>query len=103
MELMHTARPIIQFNTAPQQLILNHVKAPSVPSLLKAPSFEVKPFIEANTSEINLAQLKNNSVIPVFSKDNERTIAHQEFIEIAQGCASKVFPNHVFDKPEIRV
>src|SRR5690606_21885117 len=47
--------------------------------------------------------LKNNCVIPVFSKDNERTIAHQEFIEIVQGCTSRVFPNHVFDKPEIRV
>lgn len=62
-----------------------------------------KPFIEANTMEVNLGHLKNNCVIPVFSKDNERTIAHQEFIEIVQGCTSRAFPNHVFDKPEIRV
>lgn len=62
-----------------------------------------KPFIEANTMEVNLSHLKNNCVIPVFSKDNERTIAHQEFIEIVQGCTSRVFPNRVFDKPEIRV
>ncbi|RXM44909.1 DUF3871 family protein [Flavobacterium sp. YO12] len=62
-----------------------------------------KPFIEANTMEVNLSYLKNHCVIPVFSKDNERTIAHQEFIEIVQGCTSRAFPNHVFDKPEIRV
>ncbi|MGG7035355.1 MAG: DUF3871 family protein [Flavobacterium sp.] len=103
MELMHTARPIMQYGTLPQQLVFNQTKAPIVPSLIKTPSFELKPFIEANTTEINLAHLKNNCVIPVFSKDNERTIAHQEFIEIVQGCTSSVFPNHIFDKPEIRV
>lgn len=66
-------------------------------------SFPQKPFIEANTQVVKLYQLKNDCVIPVFSKDNERTIAHQEFIEIAQNCASKVFSHHSLDKPEIRV
>ncbi|MEZ4801141.1 MAG: DUF3871 family protein [Gelidibacter sp.] len=65
--------------------------------------FVPKPFIEANTTEIDLNHLKHDCIIPVFSKDNERTIAHQEFIEIAQDCANKVFPNHQFDLPEIRV
>ena len=65
--------------------------------------FPSKPFIEANTQEVSLNNLKNDCVIPVFSKDNERTIAHQEFIEIAQDCVSKVFPHHVFDAPEVRV
>lgn len=68
-----------------------------------ATKFPDKPFIEANTQEVNLYNLQNECVIPVFSKDNERTIAHQEFIEIAQNCVSKVFPNHSFDTPEIRV
>ncbi|MFC4738581.1 DUF3871 family protein [Flavobacterium ponti] len=67
------------------------------------PLFIPKPFIEANTSAINLAHLKNDCVIPVFSKDNERTIAHQEFINITQDCANRVFPNHIFDEPEVRV
>jgi len=104
MELLRIeSRPTIQFNTESQQLILNTPNVPRTPALFKASPFEVKPFIEANTTEINLAHLKNNCVIPVFSKDNERTIAHQEYIEIVQGCVSKVFPNHVFDTPEIRV
>ena len=66
-------------------------------------TFPNKPFIEANTQEVKLINLKNDCVIPVFSKDNERTIAHQEFIEIAQDCVAKVFPHHSFDAPEIRV
>lgn len=62
-----------------------------------------KPFIEANTQEVNLHHLKNDCIIPVFSKDNERTISHQEFIEVAQSCVSKVFPHHTTTKPEIRI
>ena len=65
--------------------------------------YVTKPFIEANTSEISLRTLKSDCVIPVFSKDNERTIAHQEFIEVAQDCLSRVFPNQLFDEPEVRV
>ncbi|SMC33610.1 DUF3871 family protein [Moheibacter sediminis] len=61
-----------------------------------------KPFIEANTEEINLYHLKNACIIPVFSKDNEKTIAHQEFIEIVQDCASKAFPYQSVELPEIR-
>lgn len=66
-------------------------------------AFPQKPFIEANTSEISLLNLKNDCVIPVFSKDNERTIAHQEFIEIAQECVLRAFPQQRIELPEIRV
>lgn len=31
-------------------------------------TYENKPFIEANTQEVNLYQLKNDCIIPVFSK-----------------------------------
>ena len=62
-----------------------------------------KPFIEANTQEVELSLLKNDCIIPVFSKDNEKTIAHQEFIELTQFCVSKLFPNQRIDAPEIRV
>lgn len=62
-----------------------------------------KPFIEANTQEVPLQHLKNKCIIPVFSKDNEKTISHQEFIEISQNCIANVFPNHSISEPEIRV
>ncbi len=67
------------------------------------PGFIPKPFIEANTQEIQLHQLKSECIIPVFSKDNERTISHQEFIELTQDCVSKVYHHHTLEKPEIRV
>ncbi|MCA6068728.1 DUF3871 family protein [Chryseobacterium sp. RG1] len=65
--------------------------------------YQDKPFIEANTQEIDIYSLRNNCIIPVFSKDNEKTIAHQEFIEITQNCIAKVFSNQIFNDPEIRV
>ena len=72
-------------------------------SSLNKPVFKPKPFIEANTLEVELNHLKNDCIVPVFSKDNERTISHNEFIEVAHECASKVFPHHHFDAPEVRV
>ena len=39
------------------------------------------PFIEANTNEVTLEHLKNDCIIPTFSKDNEVCISHQCFIE----------------------
>lgn len=88
-------KPVIQLN-APQYIEFES-------SINPKPVFIPNSFIEANTTEISLSHLKNECVIPVFSKDNERTIAHQEFIEIAQNCVSKVFPHHIFDEPEVRV
>ncbi|CAA7386961.1 DUF3871 family protein [Chryseobacterium fistulae] len=64
---------------------------------------EYKPFIEANTHIVDLNHLTNDCIIPVFSKDNEKTIAHQEFINITQDCIAKIFPHHSFNQPEIRV
>ena len=62
-----------------------------------------KPFIEANTLQVDLSHLKSDCIIPVFSKDNEKTIAHQEFIEIVMNAALKLFPHHSISNPEVRV
>ncbi len=67
------------------------------------PLIEQKPFIIANTDDSSLSELKHNCIIPVFSKDNEKTLAHQEFIEITQNSVAKAFPHHSFIAPEIRV
>lgn len=82
--------------------------SPVTPSItlegsMNKPVFKPKPFIEANTIDVQLNHLKHDCIVPVFSKDNERTISHNEFIQVAQECASDVFPNHIFDNPEIRV
>ena len=65
--------------------------------------FEQKPFIEANTQEVNLMHLNNDCIIPVFSKDNEKTIAHQEYIEVVIDAVKKAFPQQSLSVPEIRV
>jgi hypothetical protein len=35
-----------------------------------------KPFIQANTQEVSLDEIKDNHLIPVFIKDNEPLINH---------------------------
>jgi len=74
---------------------------------LRVPSernkYKINPFIEANTKEVSLSHLRQDNIIPVFAKDNEKTIAHQEFIEITQDCIGSVFGNQDMDLPEIRV
>ncbi|WP_337409182.1 DUF3871 family protein [Paraprevotella xylaniphila] len=61
------------------------------------------PFIEANTKEVSMEHLKNECIVPVFSKDNEITISHPNFIETVWEAANKVFPNESIELPEIRV
>lgn len=61
------------------------------------------PFIEANTESVSLSHLKEKCVIPVFTKDNEITLSHQEFIETAISAIATIFPNEAIDAPEIRV
>lgn len=55
---------------------------------------EVKrlPFIEANTKEVSMEHLKSECIVPVFSKDNEITISHPNFIETVWEAANRVFP-----------
>lgn len=61
------------------------------------------PFIEANTKEVTIEHLKNDCVVPVFSKDNEITISHPNFIEAVWEAANRVFPNETIECPAIRV
>ena len=51
------------------------------------------PFIEANTKEVTIEHLRNDCVVPVFSKDNEITISHPSFIETVWEAANQIFPN----------
>ena len=44
-------------------------------------------FIEANTKPVDIAHLRADCVVPVFSKDNEVTISHQSFIETVLGLS----------------
>jgi hypothetical protein len=60
-------------------------------------------FISANTDPVTLAQLKSECIIPVFAKDNESTISHQEFIESVLYVSEKIFSGETILSPGIRV
>ena len=60
-------------------------------------------FIEANTKEVSVGHLKNNCIIPVFSKDNEVTISHHSFIETVYDAANEVFRGERVENPDVRV
>ena len=60
-------------------------------------------FIEANTKPVDIAHLRTDCVVPVFSKDNEVTISHQSFIETVLGAAHRMLPQEVIDAPDIVV
>jgi hypothetical protein len=54
------------------------------PALQQTTHSKQKHFIEANTVDCTLADMRNEHIIPVFVKDNETLISHVEFIESAQ-------------------
>ncbi|MFT0513622.1 DUF3871 family protein [Bacteroides thetaiotaomicron] len=62
----------------------------------------VNHFIEANSVEVTLDHLKNDNVIPVFSKDNELTISHPQFIETVWEAANSFYNGEQIEQPDIR-
>ena len=60
-------------------------------------------FILANTEPISYADLKHRCIIPVFSKDNESTISHSEFVDIVGQATDKFFSAEKILHPAIRI
>lgn len=75
-------------------------------NIVKAEDVEIIPsddFIKANTTRVQLNHLIEDSVIPVFAKDNESTISHQDFIETAYKVTDFVFRGEKILEPTIKV
>lgn len=85
-----------------QSFLLQATKQ-SISNLAPPQEKSSNPFIFANTFEASLSHLQNDCIIPVFSKDNEKTIAHQEFIEVILNAVQKTFSHYSITEPEIRV
>ncbi|WP_159022256.1 DUF3871 family protein [Formosa sp. L2A11] len=98
---------VTELNKQRQDVFNNPEGIPEIVHPLQIPGenkiYQHNPFIEANTKEVSLSVLKHDCIIPVFSKDNEKTLAHQEFIEIVQSCVGNVFSHHTIEVPEVRV
>lgn len=62
-----------------------------------------KPFIQANTIESSLAEIKSRHMIPVFIKDNEPVISHADFIEATMNVVQNVFSGEAILSPSVRL
>ena len=60
-------------------------------------------FMAANTDVIPVDELHKKHTIPVFAKDNESTISHQEFISTLQYVTEQIFGGEQILKPAVRV
>jgi hypothetical protein len=100
MEMELTLKPVNNTHNAEILLPIKNevITSSSLPEIIVK-----SPFIEANTESVSLSHLKSKNVIPVFTKDNEITLSHQEFIETAISAIATIFPNEPIDTPEIRV
>ena len=62
-----------------------------------------KPFIQANTVESSLLELKDHHIIPVFIKDNEPVISHTDFIEVTAEVVEEIYSSEQILSPNIRL
>jgi hypothetical protein len=62
-----------------------------------------KPFIEANTLEVSLQEIRKRHIIPVFVKDNEPLISHDEFIDATATIIADAFQGEQILEPVVRV
>ena len=85
------------------ELIANHQVQDMIEDTTNLVQKSSGKFIEANTKSVTLQHLINDTILPVFSKDNELTVSHAEFINSTQEALRNVFPFHQQSIPEIRV
>jgi len=81
------------------------VKASELPFVetVEEQAVSANQFINANTKSVSFDQLSRQCIILVFTKDNESTISHQEFIMADQEAAHSWFTGERFLKPAVRV
>jgi hypothetical protein len=82
---------------------LINVQGNIVPDESKVVETSDNRFILANTQPISYGELKHKCIIPVFSKDNESTISHSEFVDIVGQACEKFFTSENILHPAIRI
>lgn len=60
-------------------------------------------FIEANTIESSLEEIRSKHIIPVFIKDNEPLISQADFIQATLEVTADVFSSETILKPNVRL
>jgi hypothetical protein len=82
---------------------LINVQNSIVPDEAKVVETSDNRFILANTQPISYGELKHKCIIPVFSKDNESTVSHSEFIDTVGQACEKFFTAENILHPAIRI
>ncbi|RRQ49810.1 DUF3871 family protein [Maribacter algicola] len=85
------------------ELVTNQNPQSMIQDIVEPTTISKSPFIEANTEQVTLQHLKDDCIIPVFSKDNESTISHSQFIGKAFEAVQELFPQIEVRQPDIRV
>jgi len=85
------------------ELIANHNPTQMIQEEVEIVNNNSSNFIEAKTQKVSLSHLKKDCIIPVFSKDNESTISHFQFIDRTVEVARSLFPHQKIIEPDIRV
>jgi hypothetical protein len=62
-----------------------------------------KAFIEANTVEVSMSELRDEHIIPVFSATNEPLLSHHELIDCVHHITKNWFHDEVVLEPTVRV
>jgi len=81
------------------------------PDLVIRPSFNDeqmedaphRQFVTANTIPMAIEEMRNRHIIPVYAKDNEPLISHNDFIDVAESVVWDVFHGEYILKPIVRV
>lgn len=60
-------------------------------------------FLQANTIEMDLNEIRDKHIIPVFLKDNEPAISQVEFVEAVTEAAKDAYSFKEFTSPSVRV
>ncbi|MDP3946520.1 MAG: DUF3871 family protein [Lutibacter sp.] len=72
-------------------------------SVIDSRQSSASSFISANTEVIELKELKDNHIIPVFVKDNEPAISQLDFIESVYEAVSDAYHGETILRPSIRM
>lgn len=84
------------------ELTITTPHAPNIPAEALQ-NIASSPFIEANTIQYTLEEIREKHIIPVFIKDSEPVISQVEFIEAGIEIAEEIYVSERILAPNIRL
>src|SRR5678816_4939895 len=85
------------------EVLRPHENTPSTTESVITDTSTEKPFMQANTIDITLDEIRRDHIIPVYIKDNEPLISQIDFIDATSSIVADVFAGERILKPSIRL